>query len=279
MKILWVKADYLHPTTRGGQIRTLSILRQLHQQHEVHYVALDHDEDSREGPSRAAEYCSYNYPVPHRAPAHSSVQFGLQLARGVISSVPVAVARWGSALQRQQVETLLAREQFDSLVCDFLFPALNIPDLSKAVLFQHNVESTIWRRRTEHAGDPLRRWYLQRQAQRMEAFEGGVCRRAGHIIAVSANDAQIMRGEFGATRVSEIPTGVDLESLAPPGEPVPPVADLVFVGSLDWAPNVDGLEWFVETVLPHIRATYPGVKVAIVGRNPPASVRARGACR
>ncbi len=41
MKLLWVKTDFLHPTTRGGQIRTLEMLRELHRHHEVHYVAFD----------------------------------------------------------------------------------------------------------------------------------------------------------------------------------------------------------------------------------------------
>jgi hypothetical protein len=39
MKILWVKSDFLHPTTKGGHIRTLEMLRRLHKRHEVHYVA------------------------------------------------------------------------------------------------------------------------------------------------------------------------------------------------------------------------------------------------
>jgi len=52
MKILWVKTDFLHPTTRGGQIRTLEMLRQLHKKHEVHYVAFD-DSLSPEGVRRS----------------------------------------------------------------------------------------------------------------------------------------------------------------------------------------------------------------------------------
>ena len=41
MKILWVKTDFLHPTTRGGQIRSLEMLRCLHRSHDVHYLCLD----------------------------------------------------------------------------------------------------------------------------------------------------------------------------------------------------------------------------------------------
>ena len=46
MKILWVKSDFLHPTDKGGQIRTLEMLRRLHSRHEIHYVGLDLPEQS-----------------------------------------------------------------------------------------------------------------------------------------------------------------------------------------------------------------------------------------
>jgi glycosyltransferase involved in cell wall biosynthesis len=270
MRILWVKADFLHPTTRGGQIRTLSILRELHRRHEITYVGLDHGDP--EGPARAPEYCSHCVAIPHFAPAHSSPGFAWQLARGLVSPLPVAVARWRSAAQRRRVEELLATQRFDSLVCDFLFPAPNIPELSKAVLFQHNLETLIWRRRAQHA-PAATRWYLALQARRMAAFEAEVCRRAGHIIAVSAQDAARMWSEFGAARVSEIPTGVDLEYFAPPAGPVEPVADLVFVGSLDWMPNIDGVDLFLREILPRIRARRPDVRIALVGRDPLDRIR------
>src|SRR5215475_2303837 len=67
MKLLWVKTDFLHPTTRGGQIRTLETLRRLHQWHEVHYAAFD-DPSQPEGLSRSSEYCTKAYPVNHRVP-------------------------------------------------------------------------------------------------------------------------------------------------------------------------------------------------------------------
>ena len=74
MKILWVKSDFLHPTTRGGQIRTLETLKRLHQRHEIHYVAFDLM-DQPEGPAYAAKYCTRAYPVMHRVPKKTSLAF------------------------------------------------------------------------------------------------------------------------------------------------------------------------------------------------------------
>src|SRR4029079_18995986 len=67
MKILWVNSNFMHPTTKGGQIRTLEMLRHLHRWHEIHYVALENPA-LPEGPARAHEYSSRAYPFRHQVP-------------------------------------------------------------------------------------------------------------------------------------------------------------------------------------------------------------------
>lgn len=270
MKLLWVKSDFLHPTTRGAQIRSLGILRQLHQRHEIHYVALTQG-DQEAGIARSREYCSHAYPVPHYVPEKASLAFAGQLLTGLFSRLPVAVSRYRSPAMRRKVEELIRREKFDRVICDFLFMAPNIPDLDCAVLFQHNVEAVIWRRRVEQAPDFVRRRYFQMQARRMLDYEGLVCRQVKSVIAVSEKDAATMRNWYGVSRVGSVPTGVDLELFASP-KPVTPSTDLVFLGSMDWMPNAGGIVWFVNEVLPLIRRRKPGCSMAIVGRKPSPEV-------
>ena len=272
MKILWVKTDFLHPTTRGGQIRTLEMLRRLHARHEVHYVAFD-DPSSPEGLRRAGEYSSRSYPISHYVPPKASVAFAKQLVRGLVDPLPVAVARYRNDEMRRTISDLRKRERFDSVVVDFLFPTPNVEDLSGCVLFQHNVETMIWRRHTEHASG-VRRMYFSGQAKRMHNWEAEVCRSCGGVIAVSETDARLMEEMFGLRDVGYVPTGVDIEFFRP--QPAAPSADLVFLGSMDWMPNIDGMEFFVRDVLPLIRRRRPGCTLAIVGRKPTPAIAALG---
>jgi glycosyltransferase involved in cell wall biosynthesis len=278
MKILWVKSGFLHPTAGGGQIRTLETLKRLHRRHEIHFAALDLPQPG-EGFQRSAEYCTKAYPVPHRAPPRGGPRYWVELARGAGTNLPLSMLRYRSSALRQQVEMLAGHEKFDAIVCDFLAAAANIPELGSAVLFQHNVESDIWKRHMEHAPSPWHRAYCRVQYQRMLRYEELVCRSARKIIAVSAADTAAMRRLYGATSVSSIPTGVDIDYFAPPRAPtlVPTLApplDLVFAGAMDWRPNIDGIGWFARQVLPLIRARRPDCSLAIVGRNPAPEVRA-----
>jgi sugar transferase (PEP-CTERM/EpsH1 system associated) len=275
MKILWVKTDFLHPTNRGGQIRTLETIKRLHKRHEVHYVAFE-DPAHPEGPQRAHEYSAQHFQVPHYVPEKklTSPAFAGQLLAGLLSPLPVAVVRWRSHAMRREIEKLESKHGYDAIVCDFLFPAPNIPNLSKAILFQHNVEAQIWRRHASHASNAAKRIYFQIQARRMEAYEGSVCRRVKRIIAVSKADADLMQQQYKIKGVQAVDTGVDTDFFRPPEQPVEPKADLVFLGSMDWMPNIDGVQWFVRDILPLIHSRRPDTRVAIVGRKPSPEILA-----
>jgi polysaccharide biosynthesis protein PslH len=267
MKILWVSSDFLHPTTRGGQIRTLETLKRLRRRHEIHYAAL-HRSSSRGGLERSGEYCTKAYPVAHHVPVKLTPRFCRQICEGYFSKLPLAVLRYRSEALRRQVERLTRGEKFDAIVCDFLFSAPNIPDPGSAVLFQHNVESIIWKRHAEHAHTGIRKLYLQGQYQRMLRYEERVCQAAKHIVAVSEADARAMQSLYGVRNVAAVPTGVDVGYFTPWFNAPRLTTDLVFLGSMDWRPNIDGIRWFAANVLPLIRRKLPECSLAVVGRNP-----------
>jgi len=184
MKLLWVNTNFLHPTTKGGQIRTLEMLRQLHRRHEIHYVAIE-DPLHPEGPARAKEYCARAYAFQHRVRDKRSPRFLAELAMNLFDPMPLAIRRYHPPGMGAFLQRLIETERFDRAVVDFLNPASYFPRLERGILFQHNVETMIWRRRAQHASDPLRRWYFQLQASRMFRFERQACRTAARVAAVS----------------------------------------------------------------------------------------------
>ena len=272
MKILWVNPNLLHPTTKGGQIRTLEMLRWLRQRHEIHYVAFE-GPSSEEGLRRSAEYASRVDQVKHRVPGRNSLAFAGQLVSGFLSSLPVAISRYRSMELRQLLARLLRKGGYDSVVCDFLVATASMPELKRAVLLQHNVETMIWRRLARHARNPMARVYLGMQAERMFQYERDTCRACRRVVAVSPADAAHMRSLFGISDVPDVPTGVNVDYFAPPPSTEPP-SGLVFVGSMDWLPNIDGVRYFCSEILPLIRRRLAGCSLTIAGRLPPPEIRA-----
>ena len=272
MKILWLSSGFLHPTTRGGQIRTLEMLRRLRTRHEIHYLAL-HD-GRTEALARSPEYCFKAWPVPFALAARDSPRFWIQAARALFFQLPVVVARKRSQAARILIERLLQTERFEVVVCDFLTPVVNLPSSQPFVLFEHNVETVIWRRYVESAKDPVRRAFFRAQAKRLLAFERAACQQADHVVAVSEEDAKLLRELCEISKVTAIPTGVDVAyfSRRSSGD-TPPNSSLLFTGSMDWMPNVEGVLWFVQDVLPLIRRAVPRCSLTIAGRRPAAVIR------
>jgi glycosyltransferase involved in cell wall biosynthesis len=272
VKILWLGPAFLHPTNRGGQIRTLEILRRLRQHHEIHYLAA-HDGEP-EAIERSSEFCSKAWPVRYDLAPRSSPLYWLQSIGAMFSKLPVAVARKRSAAIKRIADTLLTEVRFDMVVCDFLAPTVNLPPHQPYVLFEHNVETMIWLRYAEQ-GNPIRRSFFRSQAHRLQTYETSACRRATHVITVSDADANLLREMCGVSHVSSVPTGVDAAYFSPSSMLEAKLAcDLLFTGSMDWIPNIDGVLWFVKDVLPSIRRRRPFCSFTIVGRRPVAAVRA-----
>jgi glycosyltransferase involved in cell wall biosynthesis len=170
---------------------------------------------------------------------------------------------------------LLASGSFDVAVCDFLAPAGNFDSSTRVpvVIFEHNVEAILWRRQAAHQRNPLARILYRLEAAKMLRYEKAVVRRFDRVVAVSDVDARWFRAEAGPSRVIVVPTGVDTRQYKRTGHPEPDEHVIVFVGSMDWEPNVDAVLHFCRAILPAVRERIPGVRFRVVGRNPPAAIR------
>jgi polysaccharide biosynthesis protein PslH len=277
MRVLWIKAELLHPVDKGGRIRTYQMLRSLSRRHHVTYVCLDDGLAAPDAIERAREYAQEVIVVPFRPAAKRSVEFFFDLLRNLASPLPYAIARYRSPELRERVQQLAGAA--DLIVCDFLFPSLNVPDGLPApmVLFEHNVEAMIWQRHVSVPQHPLRRVYMRLQWRRMLRFEARECRRFAHVIAVSPIDAEVIRREYAVTSVGHVPTGVDLEYFSASRPRPQESRELVFLGSMDWMPNDDGIRWFATDVFGRVQERVPGTRLLVVGRSPSRGMRALAA--
>lgn len=276
MHLLWLKTELLHPLDKGGRIRSYQMLRELRRELRITYLTLDDGTAGADAAERAQEYCTTLIRVPLRTARRGSLGFAGELARNVASPLPYAIWKYRSPAMRREIASVVSQSAVDLLVCDFLAPAVNVPAglPVPAVLFQHNVEASLWERHAAVARDPVRRTYLRSQWRRMHAFERAQCRRFDHVIAVSPDDATWFRARYGVRGASDVPTGVDTDYFRPAATASPVPTQLAFTGSMDWMPNVDAMTYFVGEILPRVRAGVPDASLSIIGRNPAPAVYA-----
>ena len=244
------------------------MLKELKREHTITYLSLDDGSATAAEREAASEYCHELVTIPHQPREKFTAGFYVDLALNLIAREPYAVKKYESSAMRNAVKTRAA--EFDVVVCDFLAPALNVPDNldCTTILFQHNVEAMIWKRHYEVQTNPIKKAYLRGQWQKMRRFEERVCRSFDRVIAVSVEDRDQMRQDYGLESVFEVPTGVDTEFFRRCGTQQVVPHSLVFTGSMDWLPNEDAIRFFTEAIMPRIKQSLPDVTLTVVGRNP-----------
>lgn len=276
MRILWIKTELLHPVNKGGRIRTYQMLRALKANHHITYVALHGDSANDPALEQANEYANTVVRIPHVQPTRSQAKYWSDLAQSLFSSLPFAVWRYKSAALTAWLEKNATPDKFDVVIVDFLAPAAGVPASLRVpvVLFEHNVETEIWRRHAETATGFLKQRLFRLQESRMRAFEQTWCKRSDLVVAVSDTDAIALEKDFGAIKPVAVPTGVDTDYFRPHNTVARDAALFIFVGSMDWLPNEEGVKWFCESVWPDVRRKIPHARFRIVGRSPSAAVLA-----
>jgi len=275
MKILLTLRQPLLPADIGGRIRSLNIFSRLAKRAEIHVVCLtDPGHDTTAISNMRSMFHSYTPVFCHEARKYS-LRFYREILASQFSSSPYFLSKCNIPHFRAVVETLVASNSFDVLLCDFLhtaFPLLACT-LRPRVVFEHNVEFVLRKRKWQVETHPLRKRVFGAEWHKARRIEGQVCRSFDHVITVSKNDKQTLEQEFAITHVSTLSTGVDTDFFRPIDIPTHK-GRIVFVGAMDWDPNEDGAIWFVREVYPRIRQAVPHANVLIVGRSPSARLRA-----
>ncbi len=273
MKILFIQNRILFPTNTGGRIRTLNVLRYLSQWHDVTYLCnLEAGEEPHCDAMR--EIGVQLETVPWRSPALGEWKFYFGLALNMFSRLPFNVAKDNNPALRARAEQLASQENYDLIVCDFcqMVPIARGLPCRGRLLFQHNVEAQIFRRYIETASNWIRRLVMYLQWKKMVRFEKESGQYFDAVIAVSDQDREQFERDYGWKHVRMIDTAVDIDFFQPSAEASP--NQVAFVGSMDWLPNQEGVEWFVKQVWPIIRQAHLDAELKIVGRNPSRQVEA-----
>ena len=272
-KLLWIKADPLHPLNSGGKIRTFNMLKHLKEYYDITFFSLTH-EGSLIEQNEVIQYSDRQVWTNWKDSKKSKSTFLLAIISNFLfSKIPFVIARYTSSAIKEKLNREISQNNYDCVVCDFLSLSQNILNINDKketpyILFQHNVESKIWERMVINASNFITRFYLKNQWERYCTYEKNTCSWFDGVISVSKDDTRIFEEEFKLQNIiGDVDTGVDIQYFSKFNWE-PKKNSLVFLGSMDWMPNIDGISNFVTNIYPLIKAKIPDVSLTIVGRNP-----------
>jgi sugar transferase (PEP-CTERM/EpsH1 system associated) len=124
------------------------------------------------------------------------------------------------------------------------------------------------------ASHPPRSWVYRLEGRRLRALEQQLARWARAVLLVAQAEANLFRQVCPVGQAEAVTNGVDLDYFTPADPAREEPGRCVFVGALDYLPNIDGAVWFCREVWPRVRQRWPEARLALVGRNPAAAVQA-----
>lgn len=278
LRVVIVDEELPYPADSGKRIRTLHLILPLARRHRLTYIC--HPSADLDETRQAVEFFRgeqiETVLVDRPLPRKGGPAFYARLARNLLSPLPYSVQVHNTAALRHAIRSYAATHRVDLWHCEWtpygesLAPNVSAPWIAMA----HNVESLIWQRYGETETNPLKRWYIKRQWTKFERFERRIFAAAARVVAVSDNDARLMQDRYHASRVDVVDNGVDVTRFAPDGSPRDP-NQLLFLGSLDWRPNLDAVEILLAHIFPQVVREMPSARLVLVGRHPPVSLLSR----
>ena len=255
MRVLFLTPRQLGETRSGGTIKSAAVLTYLEAGHDVQVVCFRGDEEqpwTREGGVIS---------VP--------LERGRSL-RHLLSSyagrVPLSIERNRSARMAERVARLLEPGEHDAVFVDGWLMAQYVPEGFAGIrlLHEHNAEHVMWRRHAELETNPVRRALVRLEARRVRRYEAALLARFDVVFAVSERDGAALaalvstRPEIALLPNVADPALLERPELTPPPEPV-----LLFLATLSWPPNAEGLSRFLGDDFPALLERVPDARLVV----------------
>ena len=265
-RLLFIAHRLPFPPDKGERLRAFGEIRALSEAFDVTLAALVAGPADAVAINALRMYCSNVILAPR--PSFRRLTGGV---RSLLSGRSATEGYFAGRAMNRLIRQAAGERPFDVAVgyCSAMAAALLAAPARVRVMDLVDVDSAKWAAYAAGATGP-QRWLYLTEARRVGRLERRVLRTCDHVVLVS--QAEAARLNSRTPNVLAVSNGVDLEYFTPSPLPVEP--SLVFTGSMDYRPNVEGVCWFVREVWGEVRRTLPAATFTIVGRNPTAAVRA-----
>lgn len=282
MRILFLAHRTPYPPNKGEKIRAFHLLSHLAKSHEVTLLYWVDDPDDLNHTPLLRSLCRGRV-IPIRLNRSLAM---LRASLSWLTGRSLTEGFYGSKLFEKELNNVLSGQTFDAV---FVFSsavalyAKNLDCVTKIVDFV-DVDSDKWGQLARVSSFP-RSFLFRVEQQRLSKFEISISKWSSVSLFVSRAEAELFKQIGGKGRIEFLSNGTDLELRRLPLEHIPfhvgganrvrqlNAPTLVFVGTMDYYPNIDAVRFFVEEIFPLIRQKFSQASFEIIGRRPTKSVQ------
>ena len=176
------------------------------------------------------------------------------------------LSRFFDSTVAQIIEALIQENQYEIIIFESLFPLVYLESIrktskAKCILRAHNIEFEIWDDLQLNEGNPLKKWYLNELVKALKKEEIAYYKQLDLILSLSNDDIQKIQ-KTCSTPTRFIPVSIEKTTCKKDYSS----NSLCFIGSYNWEPNREAINWFLKDLKPTIQQSIP-VKIEIAGKD------------
>lgn len=197
----------------------------------------------------------------------NNVRSVASFAKSFLEGIPLNIYRNRCASLTATVNNLIDENNFDIIFCDHLEMFQYVPSnvYSKTIMLEHNAEYMIWRRYANQVKNPILKIGIFLESCRMKKYELKACKEVRFVIIAPSDKKYVSKKNEDKFIDTYHPANDFMLQL-----PLPKINNdglsLLFIGTMSWVANYQGVFWFIEKVLPHIVEKVPNAIFHVIGK-------------
>lgn len=282
MRILFLTNLLPYPLDNGGKIKTYTTIRALADAgHKIDLVCFTEKNNiQKEYENQLLQLCQKVEQVYLKLTTAENIQYMMLMAiKSLFSAYSFGLYKYQSGKMKQKLEELCRDNNYEYIYFDHLqlcvykeYLKKLLPN-AKMILDEHNCEALIMSRNADKATNLLKKLFLQIESKKLGKFESRILGEMDANIVLSEEDYQELRKQHkGDFKHVIIPIGVPDRGMKKSVEKEGDLLNILFLGTLTWEPNNQGLIWFLKNVIPLLERRNIKFKFYIVGKNPSIEV-------
>lgn len=268
MKILMLTPYLPYPPSEGGQVRSYNLIKLLSKHHEITLVSFTREHNVQAHINHMKKYCR-EVIVFKRGKTWTLKN----VLRAGFSPYPFLVSIYFSPKIKQRLAQELQRSEYDLIHAETFYvmpflPKNNLP----TVLVEQTIMSSIF---SHHVRTESRLWFRPFQwldVQKIKFWERHFWKKADRVVAVSQEDAQIMKSIVPRLTVDVVPNGVG-EDFSNLPKKIHFNHTILYMANYKWIQNWEAVELLAKKVFPKVKKEIKDAKLLIAGQYPTPQVK------
>jgi glycosyltransferase involved in cell wall biosynthesis len=231
--------------------------------HEVHLISVTDEDHTKKDLEKLRDITASIHLI-----RLSSIEKYVSLIKALTTGLPFQIAWFHSNEAQLLIENISQKIQPDNIYCQLPRMAQYVINLPFPKTLDYMDSFGVGMKRRAAVANMWTSWVYKNEAKRMIKFEADIAKRFDHLTIISQQDKE--QFHFAeAANIHVISNGISAEFFSFPKNQIPEY-DIVFVGNMNYLPNIESAEYLVHKILPKLS---PSIKILIAGANPATRVK------